>query len=316
MSPTSRNPTTKALQLDGLTGSPFEREIRAACFSVAAAHNTRLAYWSDTRHWLLFCIERDVKPDKPAELAVIAWIEEMRANGLASKTRVRRISALSSVYDRLRRNKIVDVNPFSIETGPDREKAIVQAPTPIASPDIVRKVLATCDDSPIGRRDGAMLRILWSTGMRRSSLLSMTLEKLRRERTDFVATVTAKGNKEVRVLIRGKAADALTAWLVELDRGGITKGPIWRTSSGGTVTSRNFVRGLARRVRRAGVKGEKLSPHMLRVAFLTYNPAGLESKQDAAGHADPATTRLYDRRNWRGREAFEKMPEVDDFDGE
>ena len=33
---------------------------------------------------------------------------------------------------------------------------------------------------------------------------------------------------------------------------------------------------------------------------------------DAAGHADPATTASYDRHAWRGREAFEKMPEVED----
>jgi hypothetical protein len=45
---------------------------------------------------------------------------------------------------------------------------------------------------------------------------------------------------------------------------------------------------------------------------LTYNPAGLEAKQEAAGHSDPATTRLYDRASWRGREAFEQMPEVED----
>lgn len=51
---------------------------------------------------------------------------------------------------------------------------------------------------------------------------------------------------------------------------------------------------------------------MLRVAFLTYNRAGLEAKQEAAGHADPATTRLYDRTAWRGRQAFEQMPEIEE----
>jgi len=40
--------------------------------------------------------------------------------------------------------------------------------------------------------------------------------------------------------------------------------------------------------------------------------ARIEAKQDAAGHADPATTRLYDREAWRGREAFEKMPDPEE----
>jgi integrase/recombinase XerD len=66
------------------------------------------------------------------------------------------------------------------------------------------------------------------------------------------------------------------------------------------------------RAREAGVT-ERITPHSFRASFLTFGNASLDARQAAAGHADAATTQLYDRRDWRGREAFELMPEVEDL---
>jgi integrase/recombinase XerD len=292
--------------------SDFEALAYAACFSISASENTRKAYWTDFRHWQAFCVARNVDPKSPGEVPVIAWVEDMRKKGVAPKTRARRIAGLCSVYRLLRKQRHVTSNPFSLEDGPDRERAVPLEPTPVASPEHVRKLLATCDDTtPEGRRDAAMIRVLWGTGARRGSLLAMTLERLRKDGPNYVASLVAKGNKEVRVLIRGKAAEALAKWLADLREGKMSTGPIWRKRNAQPMDERSFARMIQRRARTAGVT-DVISPHMFRVAFLTYNPAGLESKQDAAGHADPATTRMYDRTSWRGREAFERMPEVED----
>jgi site-specific recombinase XerC len=229
----------------------------------------------------------------------------MKRRGHASKSRARRISALSSIYRELRRKKAVGSNPFSVDEGPRREKVSVGEPTPIATPEIVRELLNACDDTPLGIRDAAIVRVLWSTGMRRVSLLSMTFERLQRDHLGYIATVTKKGGSDQRVLVCGKAKAALDKWLAVLKDGQFTTGAIWRMKTGGPMALRELNRALERR-------GAGVSPHMLRVAFLTYNPAGIEAKQDAAGHSDPATTRLYDRASWRGREAFEQMPEIED----
>jgi site-specific recombinase XerC len=140
----------------------------------------------------------------------------------------------------------------------------------------------------------------------------MTFERLQRERGEFTARLIGKGNKEIRALIRGRAATALTSWLAVMKEGGFTTGPIWRTKTG-VVTEKILWHMLRKRGKTAKLE-QPISPHMFRVSFLTYNPAGIEAKQDAAGHADMNTTRLYDRTSWRGREAFEKMPEVEDAD--
>jgi site-specific recombinase XerD len=287
-----------------VSSNPFDRAVMLALVEISPVDATRREYRRDFTLWQTFCSEVGVDQTAPQDGAVAAWVEWMKRKGHASKSRARRMSALSSIYRELRRKRIVAGNPFSVDEGPKREKVSVVEPTQIATPDVVRALLAACDETPLGLRDAAIVRVLWSTGMRRVSLLSMTLERLQKDHAGYVATVTKKGGDAQRVLICGKAKTALDRWLAVLKEGFQT-GPVWRTKAGKPMTLRELNRALERRT-----KG--VSPHMLRVAFLTYNPAGLEAKQEAAGHSDPATTRLYDRASWRGREAFEQMPEVED----
>jgi len=76
-------------------------------------------------------------------------------------------------------------------------------------------------------------------------------------------------------------------------------GPLLATASGGRL-DRHAVFRLVRRVAAdAGIPAaDRLSPHSLRHAFATTARAegvALEDVQDAMGHADPRTTRRYDR---------------------
>lgn len=305
-------PKTNALARYG-AASDFEAEAIRACATLAPNELTRDAYLKDFfKHWMPFCREYDVDPQRPEDKkgAVVAWIEWMKKRGDAPKSRARRMSALSSIYRQLRREEIVERNPFSVDEGPKRGRALPLEPTPIASPQQILKLLGTCDESVLGIRDAAIIRLLWATGLRRASVAAMTLERMRRDRGTFEIAAVGKGNKELRVLIRGRAAQAFGRWLDVLKDAKLSSGPIWRTKRG-PMTERAIGHMLDRRAELAGIEGA-ISPHTFRVAFLTYNPASLEAKQDAAGHADPATTMLYDRVNWRGKEAFEQMPEIED----
>jgi len=295
-----------------VVSDPFESAVSLALVAISAAENTRMEYRRDFELWRTFCQKYHIRIDLPREGAVAAFVEWMRERGDAPRSRARRMSALCSIYRELKRKnqKLVPANPFSVDDGPKREKVSTETPTPLARPDLVLAALKTCDDSLTGIRDAAIIRVLWSTGMRRASLLSMTHKKLQRDRRGIIATVIKKGGEDHRVLIRGKALEAFERWLQVLKDGSFTTGEIWRDQKGRPLNARDLNRMLQRR----GGKENALSPHMLRVAFITYNPAPVEAKQDAAGHANIETTMLYDRRQWKGLEAFEKMPEVEDVE--
>lgn len=293
-----------------IVSSPFDQAIALALVEISASDATRREYRRDFDLWRRFCGEYSVDVRAPREGAVASFVQWMRQAGHAPKSRARRMSSLSSLYRELRRKRVIASNPFSVDEGPRRERVSVRQPTPLAEPQVVRKVLATCDETtPLGIRDAAIVLTLWKTGMRRVSLLSMTLNKLQPDHAGIIATVLKKGGGDQRVLITGQAHRLLVKWLAILKEGGFVSGPVWRNRNSNALDPRALNRMLSKR---AAKVGEKLSPHMLRVSFLTFNPSSLEARQDAAGHSDPSTTMLYDRSRWRGREAFEQMPEIDD----
>jgi site-specific recombinase XerD len=335
----SRPPRARQLAAPDDTESFELLALRVAMPQITRNRNTADAYARDVGRWLMFCRARAVDPFRPSRHAVAAWMDEMIAAEIAPKTRQRRVSALCSVYRELRRDLVMPdgstraapvavPNPFSVDEGPKRErKAVAIEPTPVADPAIVQAMLETCEpgagDAPGARdrpcppidptntRDRALIRVLWATGLRRSSVVDMLIDRLRPgpDGDGYETTVTAKGNKRPRVWIRGGAAEALAAYLAELAAGGVATGPLWRGRRG-RLTARGVAAALRRRAKLAGAMG-RISPHMMRVAFLTFNESSLDARQDAAGHADPATTRGYDRAAWRGREAFAKMPEIE-----
>lgn len=302
----------------------FVAVAQAACFALSSSNSTRKAYWSDARHWVKFCHLHGVDLWEPHAVAVTAWLVEMQTNKLAPKTQNRRMAALSSIYDRIRRDYRTErpnmVNPFDKDHGPRRGKAPALEPTPLAQPEDVNAMLASCVGDPAGVRDAALLRTMWSTGVRCASMVSMTHERIAKDSTyvqgdgpGYLATVSAKGGKEVRILIAGLAGTALEAWLADLKAAHFDTGPIWRKADGTPMNEKAIWKALKQRAAKAGVT-RSVSPHMFRVSFLTYNPASIQAKQSAAGHADPKTTASYDRHeSWKGREAFEQMPDPEDL---
>ncbi|OUM00104.1 site-specific integrase [Variovorax sp. JS1663] len=141
-------------------------------------------------------------------------------------------------------------------------------------------VLATCDESPRGKRDRALLLFAWASGgRRRSEVTTATMENLHNHGArGFVyvlgrskANQEAKDDESNHKPVSGKAAQALREWLA---LSGISEGPIFRRlRKGGKVTAdaldpeavRKIVQ---RRCALAGLPGQ-FSAHSLRSGFVT-----------------------------------------------
>ena len=100
--------------------------------------------------------------------------------------------------------------------------------------------------------------------------------------------------KDRRYRSRRRTAEAIASLIA-----GRTSGPIFSTSTGKPMDRPAVWRTLRRLARQAvPAKAGSLHPHDLRHAFVTLSldaGASLRDVQDAAGHADPRTTRRYDR---------------------
>ena len=165
----------------------------------------------------------------------------------------------------------------------------------------VRALFEACDrdGSHAGRRDSALLAVLYGGGLRRAEAVGLELEDLNlRERV--LAVRQGKGRKDRTVYLTHRTCRLLKAW-IKL-RGSEPGALFCPVDSSGRVTVRRM-RGeclsyiLRRRQEQAGV--EPFSPHDLRRTFISdLLSAGVDvfTVQALAGHANPGTTARYDHR--------------------
>jgi integrase/recombinase XerC len=152
------------------------------------------------------------------------------------------------------------------------------------------------ESGAVGRRDAAILELLYASGIRVGELVGLDVDDLDQERR--VVRVFGKGRKERAVPFGAPAARALTGWLrhgrVDLARPG--SGPALFIGARGGRIDQRAVRTLVHR-RLADVPGAPdLGPHGLRHSAATHlleGGADLRMVQEMLGHASLATTQIY-----------------------
>nr|WP_245870598.1 tyrosine-type recombinase/integrase [Asanoa hainanensis] len=265
--------------------------------------HTRAAYKRDVGGWLAWCGDHGVDPLAATFLDVNAYAREVEETA-APTTVARKMSALSSWYDFLVKLRALDANPVSGADRPrvDRDHSATVGLAPEEVDALLRAAAAAT--GPTAARTRAALALLADLGLRVGELVSLDVADLGEERGHRSIRFTGKGGKHRRrALTPGTAAAVDTYLAARASAAGVRAadltGPLLATASGGRL-DRHAVFRLVRKVARdAGIPAaDRLSPHSLRHAFATTARAegvALEDVQDAMGHADPRTTRRYDR---------------------
>jgi integrase len=165
--------------------------------------------------------------------------------------------------------------------------------------DEVRALFAACDDSPAGRRDAAVLAILYGGGLRRAELCGLDLADF--DAAECLITVRAgKGQRDRAVYLSKPACRLVNRWI---SARGSDDGPLFVPISARGALRLTRLRGEAVRYilqklqRQAGLSG--ITPHgMSRLYVSSLLSAGVDvfTVQRLAGHADAVTTARYDRR--------------------
>jgi site-specific recombinase XerD len=268
--------------------------------------NTQREYRRDLGHWLGWCDRCHTDPLTARMMHMDAWIATQRQDGVrgdghpaAEASIARRVAAVSSWYKYLYRNTKDDPRPLAFTNPADTDGR------PIIDPDNSLTVgLSTAEADRLcqaadadGPRSSALIRLLLYGGLRCGSALTADIGDLGHDRGYRTLTVRMKGGKVRKVPIVPALGDALDTYLAK--RGNPDRGLLFVTRTGRRL-SEPYLYDLVRRLaRNAGIPAAAdLSPHSLRHTFATdYLDAGgnLRDLQDAMGHADPRTTRRYDR---------------------
>ncbi len=302
--PSSRG-AVERISVDQLAGIP-EEEIWLASRKSA---RTRRAYRNDVTHFM-----RTLNIRTPDELrrvdhrAVMAWERLMREEqGSQASTVRRRLAALSSLFAHLVKFDVVDMNPVR-----DVERPAVnrrEGMTLAFSQKQARSILdAPAPDTLLGVRDRAILAVGLQVGFRRAEIASLKVGDFHMNRGFDSLKVVRKGGKKGSLAIHPQAAQRIRDYLDLAKHGEDIEGPLFRPVRDNRqgLAARRFLhpdvidRTLRKYARSIGLD-RGYSAHSMRATFITTaldNGASLEDVQSAAGHADPSTTKLYDRRGY------------------
>jgi site-specific recombinase XerD len=287
-------PVPRQTARDLAVAGPAEQVTEAWLQNRRLSEHTRAAYRRDVASWLAWCAAREVDPLAANFLDVNAYARGLEARPLSPATVARKLSGLSSWYDFLAKLRAVDANPVG---GADRPSVSRDHSATVGlTPGEVDALLAAADGDtgPAAVRHRAVLALLADLGLRVGELVSLDVADVGWERGHRTVRFVGKGGKPRRRALTPAAAAALDLYLGERQ-----DGPLFVTANGARIDRHAVFRLVRRLARLAGVAGwERLSPHSLRHAFATTARAEgvpLEDVQDAMGHADPRTTRRYDR---------------------
>ncbi|MBA4065645.1 MAG: integrase [Isosphaera sp.] len=266
--------------------------------------HTRAAYARAARRFLGWCEAaglalRDITP---------GHVGDYFAHHAGSvPTKKLHLAAVRRFFDRLVVRHAVVLNP-ALSVRAERYQ-VVEGKTPEIAVLQARALLAAIDtEHVVGLRDRAVVAVLIYTAVRVGAVARLALRDLRHDGTQWSLRFAEKGGKSREIPVRHDLEGILFDYLAAAGAQAGGSGPFFRSAAGrtGRLTDRPLAaadmgRLVKRRLRDAQLPGH-LSPHSFRVATITDllgQGVSLEEVQYLAGHADPRTTRLYDRRQKR-----------------
>jgi len=201
--------------------------------------------------------------------------------------------ALRAFLKYLRKRGVESMSPERIELAKVPERSLDL----ITSAELDRLLNAPDLKTPQGRRDRALLELLFSTGLRVSELCSLSIDDVDLTRDEF--SIRGKGDKIRVVFLSDAARNAIKDYLASRkdmdDAMFIQYGKNAKKAKELRLTPRAVQRLVKHYAVKAGIT-RKVTPHVIRHSFATdllSNGADIRSVQTLLGHANIATTQIY-----------------------
>ncbi|AYC29342.1 site-specific tyrosine recombinase XerD [Paenisporosarcina cavernae] len=260
------------------------------------ATNTLLSYERDLVNYLNY-LEREKRISSFEQIdrtIILHYLAQLKSEGKTAKTMARHISSIRSFHQFLVRERIMDSDPSMHVEMPKMEKTLPK----ILSLDEIDMLLTMPNrEKAIGKRDLAILELLYGTGMRISECIELSMEDIHLS-MGFVR-VFGKGGKERIIPLGNKAIAACEDYLLhargEFQLNATKSNHFFLNHLGNSLTRQGIGKILKEYAKKAGIKTD-ITPHIFRHSFATHlieNGADLRAVQEMLGHADISTTQIY-----------------------
>jgi len=230
-------------------------------------------------------------------ITIREWLSTLHSAQKKKASVARKLAALRTFFQFLVREGVIDLNPAKLVSTPRLEKKL---PRHLSIEEAIKFVETPDTDTDLGKRDRAILELMYATGVRVSELTKMDLSDM-----DFknkLIRVTGKRRKERIVPFGDPASEALKIYLSARDRflnharvSEREPQAVFLNYQGTRITTRSVGRMVEKYIRIcAGM--HDISPHALRHSFATHlldSGADLRDIQELLGHARLSSTQIY-----------------------
>lgn len=288
---------------DVLATTP-EEQVWLANFT---SSRTKATYANAVRELVGFLqIEAPEQLYEIGQAHVIAWRDQLAAQGASPRTISNRLSAVSSLFAHLCEHQLCAKNPVSGVKRPKVTSHTVE--TPALSRAQARAMLDAPDPATLqGLRDRAILHVYFYTGCRESEPSTLRVRDFHQDQGYWVLDFTIKGGKRNRVAVHPECQHALTCYIeaMRLEHGEGYNRDAWLFQAvyngrpGRPMIRQRFYQ-LFKKYAKLADLPEGVVPHSARATFITEaldrdHPA--EAVQKTVGHASITTTLAYDKRD-------------------
>ena len=287
---------------------PAAADLRAALRDWRAwlRHERRLsphslaAYESDLADFLSFQQEHNAGPPDLAGLDSLrpadfrAWLARRAGDGLSRGSNARAIATVRGLFRWLGRRGLVDASAATAVRTPRVPKALPRALRADEAAETVDLVSELATDDWIGKRDTAVLLLLYGCGLRIGEALSLTRGEAPKPGQESIV-ITGKGRKQRLVPLLPLVARAIADYLAACPYAGDGDAALFLGARGGALSPR-IIQKRMRDLRAILGLPDSATPHALRHSFATHLLAGggdLRAIQELLGHASLSTTQRY-----------------------
>jgi integrase/recombinase XerC len=230
-------------------------------------------------------------------LTIREWLAELHSAQKKKASIARKLAALRTFFQFLVREGLLESNPAKLVSTPRQEKKL---PKHLSIEEAIKFIETPDIQTDLGKRDRAMLELMYATGVRVAELTTLNLADI-----DFrnqLVRVTGKRRKQRIVPFGDPAASAIRDYLKVRDKF-LLNSPIserddealFLNYQGTRITTRSVGRMVEKYIKIcAGI--HRISPHALRHSFATHlldSGADLRDIQELLGHARLSTTQVY-----------------------
>ncbi len=230
-------------------------------------------------------------------ITIREWLATLHAAQKRKSSIARKLAALRTFFQFLVREGMLELNPAKLVSTPKLEKKL---PKHLSVEEAIKFIETPNIDTALGKRDRAMLELMYATGVRVAELTKLNLGQI-----DFknrLIRVIGKRRKERIVPFGEPALEALRNYLDVRD-GFLDNAPIserepealFLNYQGTRITTRSVGRMVEKYISICAGKYD-ISPHALRHSFATHlldSGADLRDIQELLGHARLSTTQIY-----------------------